>query len=68
MEHSSEPNFSVLLVSSLEISDSGAYISTCSRGLTRPAGPVLVVIFELGMRFVNLQHLFQKRFYGYTMN
>ena len=44
MEHSSEPNFSVLLVSSLEISDIGAYISiTSSRGLTRPAGPVLVM-------------------------
>ena len=42
MEHSSEPNFSVLLVSMLEIF-SGIEISLASsNGLTRPAGPDLV--------------------------
>ena len=42
MEHTSEPNFSVLLVSMLEIF-SGIEISLASsNGLTRPAGPDLV--------------------------
>ena len=44
MEHASELNFSILLVSTLEISGVGAENSiTSSRGLTRPAGPDLVM-------------------------
>ena len=42
MEHSSEPNFAVLLVSTLEIFPGIEISLASSNGLTRPAGPDLV--------------------------